>query len=705
MDRASPAWSGTARLMLLMTGCAVLATILLTACADTACAGSSPPSPQLYVCNHQSRNISIIDTGSMTVAGSIEGISSPAGVAVSPDGTILYVVGSQSGTVSAIDVNAGRVISNVKVGQGADRTVISPDGSRLYVKCGSNVSVVDTGTMQIAGTITTDGKALRGMALSPDGSRLYVADLKGGSILVIDTVACSVTETVALASLPMSLTVSPDGSRIYAACVNNAARDEFSSSTCVCLSPVTLVQLFIGWITGSSQKDINGIYIIDSVNYSVIRTINTGGIPFGMALSEDGSRLYAACAEHYGSYVTVIDPSTGEMTDKTPVQIGLWTTYSLRDGVDALSDGSRFYVLPAAGSMLFSIEQASLTPGQPVQVGADSVGMCLSPDRKKIFVASRGGNTVTIVDTGNHTTDTLKLWWDPQYIALSPDGTRAYVTSENSGTVTVINTTDRATVAIIDVGETPREIEVSPDGKKAYVTHYRNDWQTDGMLTVIDTGTCTVIKKLTVGVNPGGMAFSPAGDRLYIVCQIPALMMLNPYGHEVESVDSGKSDSLYIIDTERDVVMDTSDVRYMPRDIAVSPDGSLLYVTCMNGSMTDKGNVRVLDARSYAQTGVIDVGPEPNGIVATPDGKYLYVVTPADYSLTVIDAAAGNVTAKISFGTYNKPYGITISPRGDRVYATVGDWPAGKVVAVDTATNVIVGSASVGSWPAGLALH
>ena len=72
--------------------------------------GSSNPA-----CNTNG-TVSVIDTATAQVTGSIPVGGLPAGVAVSPDGSRVYVANSLSGTVSVIDTANNSVVTNITVG-------------------------------------------------------------------------------------------------------------------------------------------------------------------------------------------------------------------------------------------------------------------------------------------------------------------------------------------------------------------------------------------------------------------------------------------------------------------------------------------------------------------------------------------------------------------------------------------------------------
>ena len=62
----------------------------------------------------------------------------------------------------------------------------------------SSVSVIDTATDTVVGTVSVASSQDRGVAITPDGTRAYVAEAQYGNVLVTDTAGNTVTATVSL---------------------------------------------------------------------------------------------------------------------------------------------------------------------------------------------------------------------------------------------------------------------------------------------------------------------------------------------------------------------------------------------------------------------------------------------------------------------------------------------------------------------------
>lgn len=135
-----------------------------------------------------------------------------------------------------------------------------------------------------------------------------------------------------------------------------------------------------------------------------------------------------------------------------------------------------------------------------------------------------------------------------------------------------------------------------------------------------------------------------------------------------------------VIDTSTEKVVATIAVPNSPFRLAVTPDGSRVFVTSTGGA-----SVSVIDTATNSVIGIIPVGAEALDVAITPDGSRAYVTVnqPAP-SVTVIDTATDTVVDVIQGFTF--PSGIAITPDGRHAY--VGDSNSQGVVDVfDTATN------------------
>ena len=122
----------------------------------------------------------------------------------------------------------------------------------------------------------------------------------------------------------------------------------------------------------------------------------------------------------------------------------------------------------------------------------------------------------------------------------------------------------------------------------------------------------------------------------------------------------------------------------------------------------DNNSIGIFDVRNSANTRValVGVGVEPNGVAVSPDGTKIYVANTVSGRVTVLtvdraNAAYGSFQTTITVGT--EPYGLALTPSGKKLY--VANARSNSVSVIDTATNRVTKTiAGVGFEPRGIAI-
>jgi YVTN family beta-propeller protein len=150
--------------------------------------------------------VTIIDTSTNTVKGTVGPTSGPCGIAITPDGTRAYVSDSGGSGVRIIDTSTNMLLTpNIGVGLGPCEIAVTPDGTHVYVATGSNntVAVIDTITNTVTNTISASDP--NPIAVRADGKFVYVGGNSGKNVQVIDT------STNTVDGLPIPLNTTPEG--------------------------------------------------------------------------------------------------------------------------------------------------------------------------------------------------------------------------------------------------------------------------------------------------------------------------------------------------------------------------------------------------------------------------------------------------------------------------------------------------------------
>jgi YVTN family beta-propeller protein len=291
--------------------------------------------------------------------------------------------------------------------------------------------------------------AVTGIAVSPDGTQLIVTHYGDDSVSLIDTRDGEVAHTIVDVDEPFAVAVSASGARAYV-----------STSSAACDSILAF------------DMDANQVVAAHPVAHSVT----------DLAISPDGTRVYASRTAANGADVAILDTATG-----TEDSIGI----AARAG----------------------------TTAQCVRV---------SPDGHRVYVAANGpfAAELVVIDTHSHrVTDTIEIGSPIRDIALSADGATAYVGSCGPDFGAVLDVVDTRTGAVANtykIGEIAgwlTQLAVSRDGRRAYLVGDHN-------VTVLSTSTHDVLGSIVVGAQPSCVTESPEGHRLYIADHAGAITVL-----------------------------------------------------------------------------------------------------------------------------------------------------------------------------------
>ena len=238
-------------------------------------------------------------------------------------------------------------------------------------------------------------------------------------------------------------------------------------------------------------------------------------------------------------------------------------------------------------------------------------GVAVTPDGDQVLVTQRDGKALVFINTSNflQIAYTLPVGKSPRGVAVEPNGRYAYVANFDDNTVSQVNISGRSITDTIDVGDEPSGVAARYDEEDetpvVYVTNYK-----DGTVTVIGEDNETT--EIDVDDGPVGVAVTPNGNYVYVA--------------------NSDDDTVSIIDTKTETVIDTLNVGDGPWGVAVGAEGDYVYVT---NSFSD--TVTVIQASDNTIYDTIYVGDRPRGVSAPINGTIAYVVSQDDGLINRID--------------------------------------------------------------------
>ena len=376
--------------------------------------------------------------------------------------------------------------------------------------------------------------------------------------------------------------------------------------------------------TALAQEDPNQFDLQDRVGRSptgkVVTPVNQVLTPAGiqvelplmrpqvLALSPDGKLLLTSGKSHD---LVVVDPATGEIRQR----LGL-----PGDGLEDTNAAVSTHILKPEKE-----DQVSFT------------GLVFSPDGSRIYLSNVKGSIKLFAVDADHKVTALGGFPLPESgaprrkkeipagLAVSPDSRKLYVALNLGNRLAELDARTGAVLRTFDVGALPYDVVLA--GHKAYVSNWggrrpapdsvtgpagrgttvRVDpvrfIASEGSVSVVDLAAGKVLSEIPVGLHASALALTPDGRHLFVA--------------------NAGSDSVSVIDTRKDVVVETITLRWEPNDIfgcspnalAVDAGGKTLYVG--HGTQNAIGVVAFNPGKSKL-IGLIPTGWFPGAIVLDP---------------------------------------------------------------------------------------
>lgn len=340
---------------------------------------------------------------------SMQPYASPLELLLSPDGSRLYVLCQGTGDVRILDAGSGQTLRTIPVGHDPRGFSFAADGSRLFVtnSWDDTVTVIDTDRSQVTATWAA---GFEPSSVMEDGAGrfLFIADRIGNDITVLDARTGAEEDTLEAGRGASYLAMAADGKRLYA--------------THVYPNP--------GPYRTPPRSEIT---VIDPVRAQVVDRIPLPGIAgaFHAALSKDG-RLGVVAELHPKNLVPLAHVEHGWAFVDTLTVFGADVGKPVEVPLDELD---RYYARP--------------------------FGVAIAPDKSRIYVSHGGSDCVTVIDvrrmlayirahpepfaedlsaSAHYVVARIPVGKNPRGIVLSRDGRRLYVANRLDDTISVIDT-------------------------------------------------------------------------------------------------------------------------------------------------------------------------------------------------------------------------------------------------------------------------
>ena len=299
---------------------------------------------RVYTGDQTSNTVSVIDAGTNILLGTIAlGDPRPGvlgalykkeidvhGLGFSPDGKTLAAISVTSNAVTLIETATNRVRGTIYVGRAPHEAFFTPNGKELWVAVRGEgyVSVIDPQAMRETRRIpTTDGVAM--VIFRPDGKYAFVNSSRTAELTVVDVASHRVVKRIAMPS-PFSpnLAASPDGQEVWVTLKDVGKTVIVDAQRLAVLGTIETgaITNHVNFVTTATDKlayvTVGGenavkVYRRNGGSPTLVTTIPVGDTPHGLWPSADNASVYVGLEN--ADSVAVIDVAT----QRVKAQIGI----------------------------------------------------------------------------------------------------------------------------------------------------------------------------------------------------------------------------------------------------------------------------------------------------------------------------------------------------------------------------------------------
>lgn len=357
---------------------------------------------RVYAADQTSNTVSVIDPSTNKLLGVIRlgdpvpGALSPLyrgqllvhGLGYSPDSRTLAVVSIASNSVTLIDTATNQIKGTIYVGRSPHEAFFTRDGRELWVTVrGENyVSIIDPIQMkEIRRVEMANGPGMT--MFGTDGKYAFVCSSFTPELTVVDMASHQVVKRISQASpFCPNIAVTPENDEIWITLKDVgkvqlfSAKPPFDQLALLETGPITNHVNFANNSNGKfAYVTIGGTNQVKvyrrGPNPSLVATISVGDLPHGIWPSGDGTRIYVALEN--GNRAVAIDTLTNKVISNIPIG---QTTQALVYVPDAVPSGARTENLvplgEAANTAHLSLDSATRAlPNATGSVAVNSLGL------------------------------------------------------------------------------------------------------------------------------------------------------------------------------------------------------------------------------------------------------------------------------------------------------------------------------------------
>jgi YVTN family beta-propeller protein len=268
---------------------------------------------KIYVVNHDSGSVTVIDGKTRTAVATIPTGRGPEGIAVNPVTNRVYVANAGDNSVTVIDGATNTVVAAVLTGRYCQALAVNPTTNKIYVanNYGHSVTVIDGATNETA--IVRVGQGPRGIAVNTVTNKIYTVNYGSKDATIIDG-ATNSAASVPTGKHPWALAVDSRANKTYVVNEDSATVSILDGPTGAVKDVVVGDVPFAVAVNPATGKayvltyGADAMVVIDGFSGTVAKTLTLASHPSAIAVSPRTNQIYIASQKT--ASVLVVDGGT-----------------------------------------------------------------------------------------------------------------------------------------------------------------------------------------------------------------------------------------------------------------------------------------------------------------------------------------------------------------------------------------------------------